>query len=262
VSISPSRREPPRPDDTVDGRVPFGMAVGGLGALILSGLLVPVRGHVPNADMAVALVVPVLIGATIGGRIAGAVSAVVAALSFDFVFTKPYLSLRIANKDDVATFVVLLVVAMLTAEVGIRARRTGAVAHESRSGLNRLSRVAELAARGADVDDVISSARAELIGLFDLIDCIYEQTRSGPELPRLGHRGTLEGARLVASGEFVLPSGGVEVLVMGRGREFGRLVLYASNVMRASLQQLLVAVAIADELGATLATRSSGDNIA
>jgi hypothetical protein len=261
VSISHSRREPlpPRPRDPGDGRVPFGFAVGGLGALVLSGLLVPLRGHLPNADMALALVVPVLIGATIGGRIAGAVAAVVAALSFDFVFTKPYLSLRIASKDDLATFLVLLVVAMVTAEVGIRARRTDAAARETRSSLTRLSRVAELSARGADVDDVISSARAELIGLFDLIDCVYEQTRSGPELPRLGHSTAPEEARLAASAEFLLPSGGVEVPVIGRGRDFGRLILYTPNTRQASIQQRLVAVAIADELGVTLATRLHGN---
>ena len=41
---------------------------------------------------------------------------------------------------------------------------------------------------------------------------------------------------------------------MGRGRELGRLVLYAGEATRASLEKRLVAVAIADELGVTLAT--------
>jgi hypothetical protein len=41
---------------------------------------------------------------------------------------------------------------------------------------------------------------------------------------------------------------------MGRGRELGRLVLYASEATRASLEKRLVAVAIADELGLTLAS--------
>ena len=38
--------------------------------------------------------------------------------------------------------------------------------------------------------------------------------------------------------------------------EFGRLVLFAPDSARASLQKRLVAVAIADELGITLATQS------
>jgi hypothetical protein len=44
--------------------------------------------------------------------------------------------------------------------------------------------------------------------------------------------------------------------VVGRGHEYGRLVLVASTSVRASLQKRLVAIAIADELGLTLATRS------
>ncbi|HEV7523527.1 MAG TPA: DUF4118 domain-containing protein [Acidimicrobiia bacterium] len=243
-----------RPSDPGDGHIPFGTGVGALGALVVAGVLVPFRDHLPNADMALALVIPVLFGAIVGGRVAGAVTAVVSALTFDFVFTQPYLSLRISNKDDLWTFVFLLVVAMVAAEVGIRARRGGAAARELRSELDRLLRVGELSARGAEVDDVVSSARAELIGLFGLDECVYQAQRSGPELPRLGNRGALEGAALVSWGDFLLPTGGVEVPVIGRGRELGRLVLYAAEATRASLEKRLVAVAIADELGLTLAT--------
>src|SRR5256885_15981970 len=107
---------PGRPREPGDGDVYFGTAVGALGALFLSFALVPLRDHIPNANMALALVIPVLLGAIIGGRIAGVVTAVVAALSFNFVFTKPYLSLRIASGDDVATFVMLAIVGLLAAE--------------------------------------------------------------------------------------------------------------------------------------------------
>jgi hypothetical protein len=243
-----------RPKDVGDGSMAIGIAVGALGTFVLAGLLLPLRDHLPNADMALALVIPVLIGAIIGGRVAGVVTAVVAALTFDFLFTKPYLSLRIGSKDDVATFVMLAIVGLIAGELGVRARRGGVAAREARAELDRMYRVAEISARGADVDDVVSSARAELIGLFGLVDCVYEASRSGPELPRLGERGALEQAQLVASGEFLLPTGGVEVPVKGRGRDLGRLVLYAGGHTRAPLRKRLVAVAIADELGATLAT--------
>jgi len=242
-----------RPTDPGDGRALVGAAVGALGVLFLAGVLVPFRDHLPNADMALALVVPVLLAAILGGRVAGAATAVVSALSFDFFFTQPYLSLRISSKDDFATFIVLFVVAMVAAEVGIRSRRVGAAARELRSELDRMLRVVEVSAGGADDDDVVSSARAELIGLFGLDECVYEAELSGPELPRLGNRGALEGAPLVSWGDFLLPTGGVEVPVMGRGVEIGRLVLYAAATTRASLEKRLVAVAIADELGLTLA---------
>jgi two-component system sensor histidine kinase KdpD len=243
-----------RPPDPGAGYTWEAAALGSLAVILLAAALVPLRDHLPNAEFALAFVIPVLFAAVIGGRIAGICTAVVAALTFDFVYTQPYLSLRIESKDDVWTFVVLLIVALVAAEVGIRARRGSVAAQESRAELNRLLRVVELAARGVDDDDVVSSARAELIGLFGLVDCVYERERTGPEMPRLGQRGALENTQLVAWGEFVLPTGGVEVPVRGRGQDLGRLVLYAADATRAPVEKRLVAVAIADEVGLTLAS--------
>src|SRR6185437_11449194 len=228
----------------------IGMAIGVFGALALSVAMIPLRGHLHNDNMALALVIPVLIGAVIGGRLAGAVSAIAAALCFDFFFTQPYLSLRIGGSNDLTSFFVLLVVALIAAEVGIRARRGGRAARESRSDLDRLCRVIEVAARGTDIEDVVSSARAELIGLFGLVDCTFEPGDEHPALPRLGIHGAIEGASLVAAhDDFLLPPGGVELAVHGRGTDYGRLVLFASESVRAPLQKRVVAVAIADQLG-------------
>jgi len=246
-----------RPREPEDGSNAIGLTVGVIGTLVLSVAMIPLRDHLHNDNMALALVIPVLIAAVVGGRWAGALSAVTAALCFDFFFTLPYQSLRIAGSNDIASFFVLLVVALIAAEVGIRARRGGHSAREARSDLDRLYRVIELAARGGDIEDVVSSVRAELIGLFGLADCVFDTSPSESALPRLGIRGAIEGAHLVATHtDFLLPPGGVEIPVVGRGRAFGRLVLFASEPVRASLQKRLVAVAIADELGITLATKS------
>ena len=76
----------------------------------------------------------------------------------------------------------------------------------------------------------MSSARAELIGLFGLVDCTYEAGTGHGTLPRLGIHGAIEGAPLVAGhSDFLLPPGGVEIAVVGRGTDFGRLVLFASE---------------------------------
>jgi len=246
-----------RPHEPEDGSEYMGLAVGVFGSILLSVAMLPLRDHLDNDVMALALVVPVLLAAVLGGRGPGAGSALAAAFCFDFFFTLPYQSMRIASSDDVSTFFVLLVVALIAAEVGRRARRGSRAAREARSGLDRLCRVIEIAARPGDIEDVISSARAEIIGLFNLIDCGFETDHPGGGLPRLGIRGTLEGAPLVARrSEFLLPSGGVEIEVVGRGVRFGRLVLYAAEPVRASIQKRAVAVAIAEELGLTLATKS------
>jgi hypothetical protein len=247
-----------RPHEPEYGSDFVGLAVGVLGSIVLSVVLIPLRDHLDNDVMALALVIPVLLAAVLGGRWPGAVSALTAAICWDFFFTLPYQSLRISDADDIASFIVLVVVALIAAEVGIRARRGSGAASEAREALNRLCRVVEIAAHGGDLDDVISSARAELIGLFGLADCTFE--RDGElrgELPHLGLHGVLEGTPLVAThADFLLPTGGVAIDVVGRGAHFGWLVLFAAEPVRASLQKRAAAVAIAEQLGVTLATKS------
>ena len=114
-----------RPREPEDGSEVIGLAVGVLGSLALSVAMLPLRSHLHNDNMALALVLPVLIAGVIGGRWPGALSAIAAALCFDFFFTQPYQSLRIASGNDIASIVVLLIVAFISAEVGIRARRGG-----------------------------------------------------------------------------------------------------------------------------------------
>ena len=76
-----------RPREPEDGSDLIGIAIGVLGALALSVAMIPLRDHLHNDNMALALVVPVLIAAVLGGRWAGALSAFAAALCFDFFFT-------------------------------------------------------------------------------------------------------------------------------------------------------------------------------
>jgi K+-sensing histidine kinase KdpD len=232
-----------------------GAAIGLFGALLLSAVMLVLRGHVSNVFMALVLVIPVLLGAFTGGRIAGFVSAVAATLSFDFFFTQPYLTLRIANHNDLATAIALLLLAGLASETGHRVRRRNRDARDARAAFDRLARVAELSARGADLEDIISSARAEIIGLFDLDDCAFE-TSDGPTAPRLNINGVLD--RLAADdpdADLVLPPGGVTLAVTGRGHHYGQLVLYSNRPVRFTRLDHSAAVSIADELAIALATK-------
>jgi K+-sensing histidine kinase KdpD len=231
-----------------------GIAVGTLGSIGLATLLVLVRGQIDNANAALALVLPVLGGAVIGGRRAGIASAIVATLSFDFFFTTPYLSLKMDHHNDIETTAILLIVALIVAEIGIRARHNRGEARAKKDELDRFYRVAELAARASEAADVVMAVQAELIGLFELEDCWYEASGAAV-LPRLGRNGAIEDAPLrMHAGEFELPTDGVELPVRARGKSFGRLVLVAHEGTPASLAQRRVAVALADELGLVLAS--------
>jgi hypothetical protein len=246
--------------EAVDRRL-AGIALGGLASLVLAAALVPLRDHVDNANLALALVLPVLLAALEGGRISGVAAALVAGASFDFFLTRPYASLNVDSRDDIETMVVLTIVALVVAEIGTRARRARRESVAARAEVDRVYRVAELAAHGAPPDEVVSSVCAELIALFDLDDCSYEPFPDplAAVLPRLGARGALHGSRVFrwARGELALPPGGVELPVVGGGSQMGRLVLEARPATPASLEQRTVALVLADQLGVALASWSN-----
>ena len=67
-------------DEGIDGHKPVGIVIGGLGSIAVSVVLVPLRSHIDNANLALILVFVVVCAAIVGGRTAGAVAAIAATL--------------------------------------------------------------------------------------------------------------------------------------------------------------------------------------
>ena len=106
------------------------------------------------------------------------------------------------------------------------------------------------------------SVQAELIGLLSLRDCRYETPPFDSELPVLERNGAIAGDhRHWIGGEYTLPAQGAEIPVLGRGRSFGRLVLVPDLSVGVSIEERIVAVALADQLGAAFAADSSVDRL-
>src|SRR6478752_1085865 len=101
----------------MDGRKLVGLAVGGLGAIVVALFLVPFRNDIDNANLALLLVLVVVLAAILGGRTAAVVAAITATMAFDFFLTKPHTSMRIESADDIETAVILLAVGLLVGEV-------------------------------------------------------------------------------------------------------------------------------------------------
>src|SRR5215470_19701430 len=80
------------------------MAVGGLGALALGVVLVPLRTLTPASNLAFAFLAFTIVIAEVGGRSAALLTAVVSAMSLNFFLTEPYLTLAITKPDDVVAF--------------------------------------------------------------------------------------------------------------------------------------------------------------
>jgi len=229
-------------------------------AVLTAAGLVGLRDTISSADVVLVLVLVVVLAAAAGGREAGACTAVVAAVSFDFFHTRPYNELRIASRDDVVTTVLLLIVGLGVGQVAARARRARTSAKERTGELNRIYRVAELAARGDDPSDVIMGAQAELASLLGLRDCRFEAAPFGRSLDRLERGGIVSWPEPnIRRSGYELPVDGAELLVVGRGNTLGRFVLEPVPHAAVSLEQRVVAVAIADQVGAVLAAPQPGE---
>jgi hypothetical protein len=234
-----------------------GLVFGGLAPVLAGALLVGVRAHIQNANVALILVVVVVVAAAIGGRAAGATAAVVSALSFDFFHTRPYLGLTIDTADDVETTLLLLVVGLLVGHLTARTMRARASASASSLEVRRIHGVAERVARGDEAADVLQAAQDELIALLRLESCRFEAQPILTELPRLERGGQLHTRTWHFQDQgFELPREGVELPVYGRGQRLGHFVLAPTAGIGVTLEQRLVAVAIADQAGAALAAPS------
>ena len=229
----------------------FGIAIGGLLPILVAGLLVPLRDDMLNANVALVLVVAVVAAAVFGGRAGGAVAAVSATLSYNFFHTRPYLSLSIASGDDVETTLLLLVVGLVVGTVAARARKARASVEVERAEIRRIYRLAERVAQGENTADITMAAQKELASLLTLRDCRFEAPPYDQQLPRLERSGVVSGQRerRFLHGGFTLPEGGVELPVLTRGQQVGRFVLLPSLDIGVSLEQRVIAVAIADQVG-------------
>jgi hypothetical protein len=231
-----------------------GVAVGALGPIAVALVLVPVRTELDHANLALILVLVVVIAAIIGGRRAGALAAIVATLSFDFFLTKPYLSLKIETSSDFETAVTLLGVGLLVGAVASRGRRSERGRERAGEAISRVHRVADLVARGVPVDEVVASVTRELGELLGLVDCWLEFPTFGYVMPSLERGGNVEGSEhRWFGGGLALSDDGVEIMVLEQGHPIARIVLIGDPEHAVTIEERVVAVALADQLGVALA---------
>jgi len=233
------------------------IALAGIAPIAVGALLVPLREHLAIANLAMILMGVVVLAALAGGRIAGAVAAVTATMSFDFFLTRPYLSMRITSPDDVETAAILLLVGGLVGQFAARARAARSSRNISQSDLARLHRLAELNASGASAAAMIDACRQDLIELLDLQDCHFEEVpfdtlpalgRDGRPERRPAHVTTVRHARHGVE----IPTEGLALVVLSGGHTRARFVLEPKPGGGMTPQEGLVAVALADQVGASL----------
>lgn len=229
----------------------FGVAVG------VAAAWIPFRAGHSNVDVALALVV-VMTAAGVTRRRAAVLGAVVgAALAFTFFDTQPFDRLSMARDPDIFTAVSLVVVGLITGELALRVARQRRSDGSATSELSRVREAASALALGEELVVMIGGVADKLILVLDLRDCWF--SAEAPEAGSLvvGRDGNLTEsppAEAGAPAAKAWPGGDVALPVWGLGQIVGHFLLRPRRPL--GRPQLLVAVTLADQVGAALAAQA------
>jgi K+-sensing histidine kinase KdpD len=217
--------------------------------------MVPLRNDIANANVALIQAAAVVLVSSLGRRSAAFVSAVSAMVWFDFFHTRPYESFRINSGDDLLTACVLLAVGLFVGELAVRNRQHRTAAVESSNDIARIHAVAELVANGEPPDYLVAVVANELRDLLSLQACHFDAQPGPKPIARIERNGEVVIGQVrwgVHSMGF--PGKEVELPVMGHGQVLGRYVLVPTPAEPVSFDKRVVAVALADQVGAALVT--------
>jgi hypothetical protein len=235
------------------------LAVGVVAPLAAALSAVPLRHTIDNANIALVLAAVVVAVALSGRRAAAVAASISAAAWFDFFHTRPYDRFTINDRDDVITALVLLVVGILVGELAIRGRRHWAAAEERSDEIARIHAVAEMVADGESPEYVVIVVAHELRSLLELRDVRFEPGGGWYDpkpLARLERTGdVIIGELLWPVDKMGFPGDEVQLVVQGTGRTFGRYLLARTPGEPVSFERRIVAVALADQVGAAFAGR-------
>ncbi len=231
------------------------VAAGLLGPLALAAILIPFRAHFPNTDAALVMLLMVVAVAAAGNRLAGYLAAVSAAVWFDFFLTRPYERFTINRQIDIETTVLLLVIGVAVTELAVWGRREHAAASRRAGYLDGISGTVAAVAAGESPTDLTDQVARQLTRVLSLRSCRWQYGVAGLGHPaRLLHDGRVRaGDRIWAAESAGLPAGTeTELLVETGGLLQGRFLLTPQPDSRPTREQLLVAIALAEQVGAGL----------
>lgn len=245
----------------MDVRQRTALALAVAGPWLVGAALVPFRDQVARTNAALVLVVVVVAVAALGSRAGGTVAALSAGACFDFLFTRPYQSLRISGRDDLETALLLVVVGLAVSELAFRGLRHRARAVRSAGYLEGIRTALEAVADDVPADVLVRRVGDRLVAVLGLVGCRFEPGPA-PALgrhPRLRRDGEVEVEGAVCDiRHFGLPVDRPIELPVGTGPSTaGRFWLQAGPGCRPGPAERLVAVALADRAAAALGVRPS-----
>jgi K+-sensing histidine kinase KdpD len=239
--------------------------------LVACAMLSVFRDSVANTNAALGLVLLIVAAASTGIRAAGLVAALSSAAWFDFFLTQPYNQFAITDPADIETAVLLVLVGITVSEIAPWGRRQQAKASREQGYLDGvLTTAATVGAGRRPTTSLVDDVCAQIVDVLQLDDCRFDLRRIDPGEGGTGSAGTgtdpilanLNGdATMTYNGRpydvyrHGLPTDSeIALPVQSGGLVRGRLLLTAATrVVRPTTEQLRVAVALANQVGAALA---------
>jgi K+-sensing histidine kinase KdpD len=253
-------------------------------AVAVSAAWIPLRKSYPSVDVALALVAATTAVAVAGRRAAVIGAAAGSAFGFTFFDTEPYEHLGFTYGSDVATAVLLVVVGLATGELALR------VVHQRRSdrgaggGLGLIREAAGRLAHGEELVLMIGATADQITMVLGAAGCSFSTEEEDAGLPFIDRDGRLQMAEPASAarrsataparpaGTASSPSAAattgqrtalappppalIALPVLSQGAVVGRFVVRPHHGAPMSRERCLVAVTLADQVGAALAAQA------
>jgi K+-sensing histidine kinase KdpD len=225
--------------------------------LVACAVIALFRDSVANTNAALGLVLLIVAAASTGIRAAGIAAAVSSAVWFDFFLTEPYNSFSISDRADVETAVLLVLVGIAVTEVALWGHRQHARASREQGYLaGVVSTAGTVAAGKTSTSSLIDNVSAQIVEMLQVDGCRFDAGVDS-RLPTIDNDGNvIHNGRPINVGRVGLPvDSEIALMVQSSGVVHGRFLLTAATrVVRPSPEQLKVAVALANQVGAALAS--------
>jgi K+-sensing histidine kinase KdpD len=203
----------------------------------------------PDADLALVLVVVIATLGWLAGARAALISATCAAVAFDVLDTRPYGALTMTRGVDVATALILLATGLLVGAGAARLARYRTSEDHRSDALAVVMEASGLVATGEQHQLITEALREELLRALDLAACEFHSqppTGTRPLVTREGGVvGLLSGPADQKASQMDLP-----VWCQGQIAAHYRLTL---GHKRPTPGELRVALSLADQAGAAMA---------
>jgi len=225
--------------------------------LLCAAVLAAFRESVTAATAALVLVLIVVATAATGDRVAGIVAALSSAAGFDVLLTEPRGQFTIKNPNDIEVTVLLVLVGIAVTEIALWGRRQQARASRRAGYLDGVLGTSKIiAVPDASPDALIDHVASQIIQILDIDDCQFVPGNGpGPQDASLDHDGcvTRRGHRVNVERDGLPTDERIGLIVRQGGAIHGQFVLTAATrVVCPSVEQLRVAVLLADQVGAAL----------